>query len=180
MSVDPVFAAVARLSLVLLFAAAARHKARDLPAFAATLRDYRILPDGLVPSAAAGLVALELALALLLLAPPLDPLGPLGAVALLAAYSSAIALNLVRGRRHIDCGCLGPAHRQALSPWLLARNALLVVAAVLPLLPPASRALSWIDTTSVAGGVAMLALLWNVAHRLGAVSPALRAPGGSP
>jgi uncharacterized membrane protein YphA (DoxX/SURF4 family) len=179
-SVDPVFAWVARLSLALLFGTAALHKARDLPVFAATLRDYRILPDALAPIAARCLVAVELGLLAALLTPALDPLGAAGCVVVLGAYSSAIALNLARGRRHIDCGCLGPAQRQALSPWLLTRNGLLALGALLLLLPLATRPVSWLDAASILGGVGMLALLWNAAHQLGSVSPALRAPGRSP
>ncbi|MBW2274238.1 MAG: methylamine utilization protein MauE [Deltaproteobacteria bacterium] len=183
---DPVFAWLARIALALLFAGAALHKLRDLGAFAATLRDYRILPLRIRPravtkAAALALAALELGSAAALLLPAADPVGPLAALALLILYSAAIALNLARGRRHIDCGCLGPGHRQPLAPWLLARNAAIALGPLLLLLLDAApRPVSWIDGISLAGGVAILALLWNAVHQLGAAQPALPAAGSSP
>ncbi|MBW2421177.1 MAG: methylamine utilization protein MauE [Deltaproteobacteria bacterium] len=189
---DPVFAWLARIALALLFAGAALHKLRDLGAFAATLRDYRILPLRILPhrirpravvtkAAALALAALELGSAAALLLPAADPVGPLAALALLILYSAAIALNLARGRRHIDCGCLGPGHRQPLAPWLLARNAAIALGPLLLLLLDAApRPVSWIDGISLAGGVAILALLWNAVHQLGAAQPALPAAGSSP
>ena len=47
--VDPVFGWVVRLGLVILFGAAALHKVRDLRAFTASVRDYRILPGAAAP-----------------------------------------------------------------------------------------------------------------------------------
>ena len=176
--VDPVFGWVVRLGLVLLFGAAALHKLRDLRAFTASVRDYRILPGAAAPPVAWTLVAAEISLVAALLVPAADPGGPLLALALLSLYGAAIALNLARGR-HIDCGCLGPAHRQPLTRWLLARNGLLALGPILLLLQDAPRPASWIDTLSVLGGVAMLALLWSAAHQLAAAQPALRAPGRS-
>ena len=171
MSVDPAFQGVLRGGLVLLFAAAALHKLRAPREFAATLADYRLLPGALVPAAAAALVGAEVALALALGTGRFEPEALFAAAALLALYSLAIAANLARGRREIDCGCLGPAGRQPLSAWLLARN-LLLVAACLALVPaPAPRPLHLTDAVTVAGGVAVLALLWNAAHRLGAPRP---------
>jgi uncharacterized membrane protein YphA (DoxX/SURF4 family) len=178
--VDPVLAWLARLALALLFAAAASHKLRDFRAFTATVRDYRILPGATAAAAALALVLLELGLAVALLLPAADPLGPLAALALLSLYSAAIAVNLARGRRDLDCGCLGPAHRQPLAPWLLVRNAVICLGPALLLLgDAATRPASWIDGISLAGGVVLLALLWNAVHQLGRAQPALRAPGRS-
>lgn len=165
MALDPVLAAVLRIALVLLFAFAALHKARDLRAFASTVEGYALLPTRLVRLAAPLLVSAELATLILLVAR--DPLGPAAALSLLAVYSLAIAVNLARGRRDIDCGCLGPASvGQHLSGWLLARNAALAGAAALLLLPETTRTVSWIDGVSVAGGLAMTVLLWSAVNRL--------------
>jgi hypothetical protein len=176
--VDPVFVWLARLALALLFATAALHKARDLPAFTATLRDYRILPKVTAAAAALALVIFELAVVALLLLPAAGPMGPLAVLLLLALYSGAIGLNLARGRRHIDCGCLGPADRQPISPWLLVRNAAVALGPLLLLLSSETpRPGSWIDGVSVLGGVTLLALLWNAVHQLATAQTALRAPG---
>jgi uncharacterized membrane protein YphA (DoxX/SURF4 family) len=178
--IDPVFIWLVRLAIALLFAAAALHKARGLGAFAATLGDYRILPRSLTRAAAPVFVVFELGAAAALLVPRADPVGPLAVLVLLFLYSAAIGINLARGRRHIDCGCLGPGHRLPLAPWLLARNAAVGLGPLLLLVLEASaRPASWMDGISLAGGIAILALLWNATHQLGAARPALRAPGRS-
>jgi hypothetical protein len=82
-------------------------------------------------------------------------------------------VNLARGRRDIECGCAGPAARQPLSEWLLARNALLVAAALVGLGGAASRPLVWVDALTISGGIAMLAATWLAVHRLLAYAPAL-------
>jgi hypothetical protein len=176
-NVDPVLAGVTRLALAALFGAAVLHKLRDVGGFTATLRAYRLMPDALVPAAVALVVAGEIGVTLVLVMPGTDPLGPVAAIALLSAYSGAIAVNLARGRREIDCGCLGPGRRQRLTSWLLARNALVALGAVLLLVPGSPRAWIWIDVVSLAGGLSMLVLLWSAAHRLAAVWPAPAAPG---
>jgi len=173
MALDPVFAAVLRIALVLLFAVAALHKARDLRAFASTVEGYALLPIPLVRLSAPLLVSAELATLVLLVARA--PLGPAAALSLLFVYSLAIAVNLARGRRDIDCGCLGPAGAgQHLSGWLLARNAVLAGTAALLLLPETTRVVSWIDWISVAGGAATIVLLWSAAN--GLARGAVRSP----
>ena len=48
---------------------------------------------------------------------------------LIGIYTTAIAVNLLRGRRSIDCGCGGEP--TPLSAWMLLRNVLLVALAVI-------------------------------------------------
>jgi hypothetical protein len=103
-----------------------------------------------------------------------SPYGAVAAIALLALYSAAIALNLARGRRDIDCGCLGPGHRQPLSEWLVARNAAAAIAAATLLAPVDGRPWSWLDALSVSACAACLALLWAAANRLLETWPRVR------
>lgn len=156
--------ATLRAGLALLFAAAAVHKLRDRTGFAAALAEYRVLPARLLHPAVWLVPALEAALALALAAP--GPVGPVSAAGLLALYGGAIALNLARGRRWLDCGCLGPSLRQPISGALVARNALLAAAALACLLPAAARALVWLDFATIAAATACLALVWHGAHRV--------------
>ncbi len=172
--VDPVFEWVARLSVALLLFTAARHKLLDISEFAATVRDYRVLPAPAASAAALFVALAELAVAFALLFPAADPVGPAAALALIALYSFAVGINLARGRRTMDCGCLGAAARQPLAPWLLIRNAGLALGPILLLLRNAPRAVSWIDAVSVLGGVAILAAIWSAAHQLAASQPVLR------
>jgi uncharacterized membrane protein YphA (DoxX/SURF4 family) len=161
---DPAARAVLRLALAWLFARAAAHKLRDPRGFRAALADYRLLPEALLAPAAAAVAGAELALAVLLLAPGAGPLPALAAAALLVLYTAAIAVNLARGRRHIACGCAGPAAEAPLHEALLARNAGLVGLALAAALPAAPRPLEALDAASVAGGAAALALLLAAAE----------------
>lgn len=167
---DPALGLVARTALALLFTNAAWHKLRDRDAFAAILAAYRVLPETAVAPAATAVAASELAVAAALLLPSLRTAGALGAAGLLAVYSLAIAANLARGRREIDCGCGAPGARQPIGEWLLVRNALLAVAAAVTVQPAATRPLVWIDWLTVAGGVAVAACAWTAAHGLAAAA----------
>ncbi len=67
---------------------------------------------------------------------------------------------MLRGRRHIDCGCLGPAARRPIDGGLLLRNGLLIALAICAAIPATSRALVWLDAATVIGGVAVLAITY--------------------
>jgi len=176
-SIDPALQWLLRAGLALLFASAAWHKLRAPKAFATTLERYRLLPVAGVAPAAAVLGALEAAVAVWLVLPLAAPAGAgFAAAALLALYSAAIAINLARGRREIDCGCSGPARRQPIRPWLLARNGVVAVAALALALPTLSRDLHWVDATTLGGGLVALALLWQAVHALLADAPHLAVP----
>jgi uncharacterized membrane protein YphA (DoxX/SURF4 family) len=163
---DPVVHLVMRLSLALLFATAARHKLGDLPRFRATLHAYRVLPAVTVAAAAVATVGAELVVAAALLLPWTRAGAALGAAVLLTVYTAAIVVNLARGRGDIDCGCGGPAARQPLSGWLVARNVALVGVALATLASVDARVLVWPDWLTVGGAVGALALAWDAAHRL--------------
>lgn len=163
---DPAIDLVLRGALALLFGAAALHKARDLPAFRAILADYRLVPAPSVPLVAGFLIALEGTLGVTLPLPLWHGLTAWAAISLLALYTGAIAMNLFRGRRHIDCGCGGPALRLPLGPWLLVRNGLLIVIALGAAVPLGSRKLVTLDALTVVAGIASLALLYTAANHL--------------
>lgn len=174
---DPVPGLVVRAALVLLFASAAAHKLRDRSAFAGVLHAYRLVPAALVPAVAMAVAVLELLVAAALAGG--HRLGPAGALALLGLYSLALAVNLARGRRTIDCGCGALGARQPISEWLLVRNALLAGAAAALLPPLGARPLAWVDWLTVAGGVAVAACVWTAAHGLAAASHRVRTAGAS-
>jgi len=175
---DPVVDIVVRLGLGLLLASAALHKLRDLRRFQATLADHRVLPARFVEAIALVVPSLELVLAAMLVGalavPALRVPGLIGAAGLLAVYAAVIATNLARGRRHVDCGCAGPAGRQPISGWLVGRNALLVVAAVLAALPLRARGLGVVDVCTVVTATAAFAALYAAAERLLAEGARLR------
>jgi hypothetical protein len=84
----------------------------------------------------------------------------------LLLYGFAIAVNLARGRRDIDCGCGGLMERQALSEALVLRNALLAGAALASALPVAPRVFGGLDALTVFGAVTSASLLYAAANRL--------------
>ncbi len=94
---------------------------------------------------------------------------------LLATFSAAIAINLARGRREIDCGCFGPALRQTLSGWLLARNAMLLAAAAVLAAPAGVRPLGFADFVTIGFGAATLMVLYASMNYLFANAPWIRA-----
>ena len=169
---DPVFAWILRASLAALFATAAVHKIRDPRAFLQTFSEYEILPRIFIVPAAIALVATETSIAVGLLA--VQPSNPenagvgagLAALSLLSIYSLAIGVNLLRGRRDIDCGCLGPAGRQPLSRSLVIRNGLLAVGAGATCLPISHRSLNLVDGISLLCGLVTLVLLFNAINIL--------------
>jgi len=166
MTLDPAIGWLIRAALSLLFARAAAHKLADVGAFRRAVEGYRLVaPPWTVPVGAA-LIAAEVAVAVGLWLPHVAPLAALGAAALLALYGGAMALNLARGRRDLDCGCTGPAHRQPIRPALVVRNALLAGAALVGALPAGARALGWLDLVTVAAGAGALALCYAAADGL--------------
>ena len=168
--IDPVAAWLARLALAGVFAAAALHKWRDLDAFAAAVAAHRLVPEAWVGGLAPTFAACETAVAVLLIVPASAPHAAWAAAALLALYSGAIAINLARGRREIDCGC--SSRPQPLSGGLLARNAALAAAAIPAALPDSERTLVWVDALTATAGLAVLALLWLAAQALAFGAPA--------
>jgi hypothetical protein len=157
---DPLLDLVLRAALALLFVAAAVHKLRDPARFRATLAAYRLGLAAIVGPASAVVVAVELGIAGALLAPSTRAAGLVAAALLLSAYAGAIALNLWRGRRDLDCGCLGVGGREAISWWLVARNGVLASVALAALPSVASRPLVWVDAVTGFGAFALAVLGW--------------------
>lgn len=171
---DPVFINIIAFSLAALWLIADWHKLTAFDVFAATLGDYRILPRALVTFAAGLVVVLELTLAVGLIVPVSRAIALAGSAGLLTFYGFAMGLNLLRGRRHIDCGCMGPAARQSLSGWLVVRNLTLALGAVAAAVGPVSaRPLLWLDIMTVIAGVCGLALVYSAINHLIANAPGL-------
>jgi hypothetical protein len=157
---DPVLDLVVRGGLTLLLAAAALHKLADPARFRATLGEYRVLPAPAVGVASALVVGTELVLAVALLVPATRTVGLLAGAALLAVYAAAIAVNLLRGRTDLDCGCLASGGGRAISWWLVGRNVALAALATASVAPAAARPLGWIDAVTFVGALTTTALSW--------------------
>lgn len=153
------------IALAALFLNAAYHKLQDRMRFEAQLAEYELLPAALVPLATLALASLELLVGISLLIPASWLLSAPLAAGLLLTYGAAIAINLLRGRTHIDCGC-GDAP-QLLSGWLVLRNLVLTSGAAL-LLPPVfeAGAAPWFSYLAAVALGGLLALTYSAATQL--------------
>lgn len=168
--VDPVFSWVIALSVAFLFAAAVTHKLRDWTRFREVVRNYQLLPHGLVPVVATLLAALELCSVFLILPIATRPIGALLAAGLLAGYATAIAINLGRGRVNLDCGCLGMSRRQAVRWWMVGRNFTIAALAMIAGLPTVLRELSALDGVTIVCATISLAFLYTAQDLLRATA----------
>lgn len=173
---DPTVGWTCHLLLAAVFARSGWAKLRDPAAFTRALRGYAIVPERGVAPAAAALLAFECLLVPGLLAPAVARTASLLAAFALIAYAVAIAINLVRGRRDIDCGCAGPVAHQSLHEWLIARNAAYVLLALAGALPPAARDLGAIDGFTVAMATATLLALSIATDQLAALAARTHQP----
>lgn len=135
---EPVITAYAQVLLLILFGAAGWSKLRSLEAFEGVVYNFRILPERAARPFARLLPVAELAVAAGLVLPATRASAAAGAIALLAVFCIAIAVNMGRGRREIDCGCFSSTLKQHLSIGLILRNVLLAGLAGLLVWEPAA------------------------------------------
>ncbi|MFC8713030.1 MauE/DoxX family redox-associated membrane protein [Streptomyces sp. NPDC057197] len=102
----PVAGTAVRLALALVWGWAGWTKIQDPAASVQAVRAYRILPEALVTPVGHGLPALELALAVLLLAGLRVRLAAVLSALLLTGFLAGIVQAWARGLS-IDCGCFG-------------------------------------------------------------------------
>lgn len=188
--VDPLFIQVIAMGFALMFALAALHKMGDRNSFLAILKAYEILPSFTLRISALTIPIFELLLALgWLQAGLLGSIYPMIAFAsagLLMVYGLAIAVNLLRGRTDIDCGCNlvssrksttthgGKDSQQAISVNLVWRNISLALLSLTVLTPITSRELGAIDYLGLAGALLVLILLYGSLTQLMATNQIIR------
>ena len=175
--IDPVVTWIAALATSLVFAASAAMKLRNLELFESAVINYRIVPEIFARPLAYLIPITELAGALALLWPAWRSAGAGLILVLLAVFTLGIAINLMRGRFDVDCGCFGPALRQTLSWWLVVRNGALAAMVAPLLLPPESRALTWLDGFTIAIAVLVVLTLYASINYAFANLPRLREIG---
>jgi len=166
---DPLVLAVISIGFGLLFLLAAVHKLTGLQRFRAVLADYRVMPPVAAPLFAIALPVVEIVVGLSWLFSGRHSSVALATVGLLVLYTAAIALNLLRGRVHISCGCgFGKAGEgdDALSWGLVLRNLTLVAAALASLAPQASREMRVFDYFTLVVALLVIALLFAAANQL--------------
>jgi len=103
---DPALSVLATLFVGLVLAVAAISKLRSPDEFQGVVDNYRLLPGFLVAPVARLLPMVELACAVALMVPPTREVAAWVAVGLFVVFALALAINVGRGRTHIDCGCV--------------------------------------------------------------------------
>jgi hypothetical protein len=130
----PILAAAAQATMGLVFLGSAVAKLRDWRTFHGIFAAYRLTPEVLWAPGAAGVVAAELIAGAGLVAGAVW--GGISGAALLTLFAGAMAVNLLRGRREISCGCTFGGAGEGLRWRDVLRNialaALLLVAAPAP------------------------------------------------
>ena len=175
--IDPLIIKTLSIALGCLLLGAAWHKLIALQAFAAVVADYRLAPSFLSASVAHILPPLEMALGLAWILGMAMPLVAPATAAMLGIYTLAIAINLLRGRVHISCGCglgTGAHDDQQLSWVLVLRNLLLIAVSLLPMIESSGRVLGMIDGIMIAAALLASSLLYLGASQLLANDASIR------
>lgn len=167
--IDPLIVKTVSVALGLLLVGAAWHKLASVREFTAVVADYRLLPSALAPLVASTLPAAEILLGLSWISGfAIEIVAPATAV-LFGVFTAAIAINLLRGRVHISCGCgLGGAgaENQPLSWMLVLRNLLLMAASIMPLAQVTGRSQGLLDWLIVAAALLAAGVLYLAASQL--------------
>jgi hypothetical protein len=169
---DPAFGYLIIAGASLLFASAAVRKFQDLGRFTEIFAAYRVLPAALAKPLSWLIPGIEFTIALALSYEPSRRLGSASAVAVLLTYGAALGINLLRGRRDLDCGCGAARDRRAIAAWMVWRNLVLAAALGIAAMPWLPRSLGLTDALTVMGGLVACVLLYATADRLlGDVAP---------
>ena len=157
---DPAIGYIIVLSVAALLSFAAVHKLIAWREFIEALHAYRLLPQTAVRPASLMLPLGELATAFALFVSAERRYACSAAAAIMLVYAAAIALNLARGRRDLECGCGFARHRRPIAAWMLLRNGVIAVAALIAALPWTTRPLGTIDVLTIVAAAVAVALFY--------------------
>jgi hypothetical protein len=175
MAIDPQVGAIAIAVGATIFAGSAAMKFAAPAEFQAAVENYRIVPQAVALLTAWSVPLLEMAGAVGLLWAPARAVAGALLLSLLTIFTGAIAINLARGRRQIDCGCFGPVLRQHLSGWLIVRNAALAVVLAVAIGDESIRPFGAVDYVTIVSAAASLVMLYAAANYLLANAPVTEA-----
>jgi uncharacterized membrane protein YphA (DoxX/SURF4 family) len=148
-----------QIAAALIFVLAAFGKLRDLESFRQILSAYQLLPGWCARAVAPLVPMLEGAIAVGLVIRVYERVAAFAAAGLLMLFALAMAVNLLRGRTSLHCGCTwsnGAGDR--IAPWMVVRNFAMALA-VLGSLHSEPLSLSWLDAFVVGCAAAAFALL---------------------
>jgi hypothetical protein len=153
----------ALLGVVLLLAAVA--KRGDRSRFVRVIRNYRLVPDRVAAPLARVLPESEAVLGLTLLVGAAPAVAATAAACLFVTFAGAVAINLLRGRSSIACGCFGPSEHDALSWGHVVQNVAFAAGAVYTMLGfhPQSVPLERVDVLSATAAALITVACWWLA-----------------
>ncbi|WP_374017893.1 MauE/DoxX family redox-associated membrane protein [Paenibacillus thiaminolyticus] len=111
--------------LAFLFLSTFLHKTLNYREHIRTMNAYHLVPARFIVPSFILFAAAELAIGLSLLLSGITLYHVVSIGSLLSIYTFAIGFNLMRGHRHINCGCGGILENEQLSWGLVLRNLLL-------------------------------------------------------
>jgi len=164
-----------RTLIALIFLSAAVGKMRNWQIFRGVVANYRLLPPVLVGPVTYVLPPAEAAIGAALPTGLLTPWLPAAAAGLLGVFAVAMGINLLRGRRYIDCGCFQGTLKQPLSWILVTRNGLLASLLLAAGAAPSGQPGGWTAANGLLAGVALFIVLQSL-NTLWAIVPAVRRP----
>ncbi len=177
MLLDPLILRVIALGFSVLFLLAAVHKLSNRLDFLAILGAYKILPPVLLRPATLVIPNLEIVVALgwLLIGVAGFQLRavPVISAGILMMYGAAIGVNLLRGRRHIDCGCSFSSSKtdkskgtEQISVALVWRNSMLAVLSLMALAPVSSRDINTLDYLALIAATVVCVFVYAAMNQL--------------
>lgn len=164
---DPAVAVLASLFLGIVLVAAALPKLRHPDEFQGVVTNYRLLPSFLVAPFSRLLPWVELACAVALMMTPVRETAAWVATGLFVMFALALAINVGRGRTHIDCGCVRrPTSMSRIGMFHVLRALALAGISLYAAMNPVSVAgisvVSWLMGLAAAALLAMLYLAADV------------------
>lgn len=174
----PAFHWVGALVLAGIFLPSAVSKLRAMDEVIGIVADYRILPERWTEPFARTLPWGEIAAGVAVLLPPSRPYGAVLALALLLLFALAMAINILRGRTEIDCGCFIGRQKERISWSLVVRNLLLAAVAALLVTRPASDVPHLLELVPIVFGSLALLALYAAFSRLAGLAPLGRLKSG--
>jgi len=127
---DPIVLTIVRWMLAVVFFGAGLSKVADPKRFVEVVLSYRILPTPVARWYARVLPWMELSIGAGLLVGIATTIAAGVSAMLLCSFVVAIAVNLMRGRTELSCGCFGSKYKKKINGWLIARNSMLIVASI--------------------------------------------------
>ncbi len=158
MMIEHLLVLCARAFIAIILLASGIGKLMGRPSFAEIVRGFALVPEKFVSIFAAALPPVECATGCCLMCAAVLPFDALRFAAVIALglfgiFGLAISINLVRGRRNVECGCFGTSKGDMISWSLVLRNCLFGVVGYIAFLRGAKS--SFTDGSIVTRGQAV-------------------------